>query len=114
MLNSHTKGVAMAIAQREFSTFTEFYPVYLSEHANRSCRELHFTGTTLALLCLAALLLTGSLWWLLAALASHFGFAWTGHFAFEPSQPASMRHPVYTFMGDWVMYWQMLTGQDSF
>ena len=29
-------------------TFAEFYPYYLSEHANRTCRRLHFAGSTLA------------------------------------------------------------------
>jgi len=99
---------------KEFASFAEFYPVYLSEHANRTCRELHFAGSTLALLFLAALLLTGNLWWLLGALASGYGFAWIGHFAFEKNQPTTFRHPLYSFMGDWVMYWQMLTGQASF
>lgn len=102
------------VTQRNFESFAEFYPVYLSEHSNRICRELHFAGTTLALLSLAALLLTGGWWWLLAALASHYGFAWIGHFAFERSQPETLRHPLYSFMGDMVMYRQMLTGQDSF
>jgi hypothetical protein len=99
---------------REFASFAEFYPVYLSAHANRTRRELHFAGATLALLSLAALLLTGSLWWLLAAVACHYGFAWIGHFAFERNQPATLRHPLYSFMADWAMYWQMLTGQDTF
>jgi hypothetical protein len=33
---------------------------------------------------------------------------------FEKNQPATFKHPLYSFMGDWVMYWQMLTGQASF
>lgn len=100
--------------KREFASFAEFYPFYLSEHSNRTCRELHFVGSTLVLFCLAALLLTGSLWWLLAALVSGYGFAWIGHFMFEKNRPATFKHPLYSFMGDWVMYWQMLTGQASF
>lgn len=102
------------VLEKEFQGFADFYPAYLSEHSNRTCRELHFAGSTLALLCLAALLLTGSLWWLLGAIAAGYGFAWIGHFFFEKNQPATFRHPVYSFMGDWVMYWQMLTGQASF
>lgn len=103
-----------SVMQREFASFTEFYPVYLSEHSNRNCRELHFAGSTLALLCLGALFITGNLWWLLAALTSGYSFAWIGHFFFEKNQPATFKHPVYSFLGDWVMYWQMLTGQASF
>jgi hypothetical protein len=29
--------------------FSKFYPFYLSQHANRACRRLHFVGTTLGL-----------------------------------------------------------------
>lgn len=102
------------ITQKKYETFAEFYPAYLSEHANRVCRELHFAGSTLALVCLATALLTGSLWWVLGALLCGYGFAWVGHFWFEKNQPASFRQPIYSFIGDWVMYWQMLTGQASF
>jgi hypothetical protein len=31
-----------------YRRFADFYPFYLSQHANRSCRRLHFAGTTLA------------------------------------------------------------------
>ncbi|TFV86051.1 DUF962 domain-containing protein [Oxalobacteraceae bacterium OM1] len=103
-----------SVAERRFASFAEFYPFYLSEHANRTCRELHFVGSTLSLLCLAALLLSGNWGWLAAALVCGYGFAWVGHFKFEKNRPATFKHPLYSFMGDWVMYWQMLTGRASF
>jgi hypothetical protein len=102
------------VMEKEYASFAEFYPFYLSEHSNRTCRELHFVGSTLALICFGALALTANWWWLLAALASGYGFAWIGHFFFEKNRPATFKHPLYSFMGDWVMYWQMLTGQASF
>ncbi|MBV8665826.1 MAG: DUF962 domain-containing protein [Burkholderiaceae bacterium] len=98
----------------KFESFAEFYPYYLSEHSNRICRELHFVGSTLVLACLVALILTANPWWFPAALVCGYGFAWIGHFAFEKNRPATFRHPLYSLMGDWVMYWQMLTGQASF
>ncbi len=103
-----------AVLKREFASFADFYPYYLAEHANRTCRELHFAGSTLALLCLAALAFTLNPWWLVAALVSGYAFAWIGHFFFEKNRPATFRHPFYSFMGDWVMYWQLLTGQIGF
>jgi hypothetical protein len=103
-----------AAAEPKYQTFAEFYPFYLGQHANRICRELHFIGSTLALACLATLLLTGNLWWLPAGLVCGYGFAWVGHFGFEKNRPATFRQPLYSLMGDWVMYWQMLTGQVSF
>jgi len=36
---------------RKSVSFAEFYPFYLSEHSDRTCRRLHFAGSTLALLC---------------------------------------------------------------
>jgi hypothetical protein len=105
----------MSVAiEKHYNSFAEFYPDYLNEHTNRTCRELHFVGSTLALLSLLALVLTGNLWFLLLGLVCGYGFAWIGHFGFEKNQPATFRHPLYSFMGDWVMYWQMLTGQLSF
>ena len=34
---------------RAFKSFAEFYPFYLSEHSNRTCRRLHFVGSTLSM-----------------------------------------------------------------
>ena len=35
-----------------YARFAEFYPFYLSEHAHRTTRRLHFLGSSLGLLCL--------------------------------------------------------------
>lgn len=100
--------------ERDYASFADFYPFYLSEHSNRTCRALHFAGSTLSLTCLAALIFTGSFWWLAGALLCGYGFAWIGHFVFEKNRPATFKYPLYSFMGDWVMYWQLLTGRASF
>jgi len=49
--------------ERPFATFAEFYPFYLSEHANRTCRRMHFVGTSLSLGCIVAAFATGNSWW---------------------------------------------------
>lgn len=98
------------MAQR-YGSFREFYPFYLSEHADRTCRRLHFVGTTLVVACLLAALWTRNAWWLGAALLAGYGFAWIGHFFFEHNRPATFRHPIYSFIGDWVMYKDLLTGR---
>ncbi|MBL8508307.1 MAG: DUF962 domain-containing protein, partial [Chitinimonas sp.] len=33
---------------------------------------------------------------------------------FEKNRPATFKHPLYSLMGDWVMFWQMLRGQIRF
>ena len=99
---------------RHFSSFAEFYPYYLSEHQDRTCRRLHFAGSTVALVCLFLLVFTGDLWWLLGAAVSGYAFAWVGHFGFEKNRPATFRHPFYSLMGDWVMYRDIWTGKIPF
>lgn len=102
------------MSTRTFSSFEQFYPYYLSEHSNLTCRRLHFVGSTLVLIALAWILLTGS-WamiWLLPVLG--YGFAWVGHFFFEKNKPATFTYPLYSLMGDWVMYKDILTGKIRF
>ena len=52
---------APATDPRAFKSFADFYPFYLSEHSNRTCRRLHFVGSTLTLVCLAMLVAVGLL-----------------------------------------------------
>lgn len=99
---------------KAYTSFREFYPYYLSEHANRSCRRLHFVGLSLALGCLVALAVTGNGWWLAAALVAGYGCAWAGHFFFEHNRPATFKYPLYSFLGDWALYRDMLTGRIPF
>ena len=52
--------------------------------------------------------LLASLWlWIVAG----YGFAWTGHAFFEHNRPATFKYPIYSFIGDWAMYKDMLIGR---
>ena len=46
-----------------------------------------------------------------AGLLSGYGFAWVGHFVFEKNRPASFKRPLWSFMGDWRMYFDIWTGK---
>jgi len=94
-----------------YGSFSDFYPFYLSQHANRTSRRLHFIGTWVGLLCLLQALESLNFWWLLAGLLAGYAFAWVGHFFFEKNRPATFTHPLYSFVGDWVMWKDMLTGK---
>lgn len=100
---------------REFNSFREFYPYYLAEHADRTCRRLHFVGSALVVVVVALVLarVLGP-WWLLAVPVIGYGFAWVGHFFFEHNRPATFRYPGYSLLGDWVMFRDMLTGRIRF
>lgn len=93
---------------QRYRTFADFYPFYLGEHTHPTCRRLHFVGTTLAAMLLLAALLTQR-WWLIAvAFVGAYAFAWVGHFFFEHNKPATFKYPVFSFMGDWRLWWDIL------
>jgi hypothetical protein len=96
-------------AESSFRTFGDFYPFYLGEHSNRTCRRLHFIGTSIAV---ALILAAGVMqtWWLVAvAFLQGYAFAWVGHFFFEHNKPATFKHPWYSLLGDWRLWWDILS-----
>ncbi len=101
------------MAQR-FNSFAEFYPYYLAEHANSTCRKLHFVGTSLVIILTFTAFITGQFKWLLGLPIAGYGFAWMGHFFFENNRPATFKNPFYSLLGDFVMYRDMLIGKVSF
>lgn len=94
----------MEKAITHFDSFNQFYPFYLGEHANRTCRRLHFIGTSLVIATIVFALLTRhyATLWLVPVFG--YGFAWVGHFYFEKNRPATFKHPFYSLLGDFVMY----------
>ncbi len=103
-----------ASAERQFDSFKEFYPYYLAEHSNRTCRRLHFIGSTGVILLVLAALITFNLAFLLFVPVMGYGFAWVGHFFFEHNKPATFKYPLYSLRGDWVMYGDMMAGRIRF
>ena len=99
---------------KRFASFREFYPYYLGEHANRSSRRLHFIGSCGVIVLVLAAAAARDPRWLLAALACGYGFAWVGHFFFERNRPATFRHPLYSLLGDWVMFRDIVVGRIPF
>ena len=97
-----------------FRSFGDFYPDYLSEHRDPTCRRLHFVGTGLVITLLVWATVSGqpALLWLLPVIG--YGFAWVGHFFFEKNRPATFKHPIYSLIGDFVMFRDILTGRIPF
>ncbi|RZA16039.1 MAG: DUF962 domain-containing protein, partial [Lysobacteraceae bacterium] len=46
-----------------FASFREFYAFYLGEHRDRTCRRLHFTGTSFALGFILLAIVKGNAVW---------------------------------------------------
>ena len=92
-------------------SFEEFWPYYVSQHQNPTCRKLHFVGTTIAMGCVAAAPFYPAA--LLAAPIAGYGLAWIGHFAFEKNRPASWggaKAAWWSLRGDLRMWMYMLEG----
>lgn len=66
----------------EYQTFEQFYPFYLSQHANQINRRLHVIGTLLALILLIRAIFYPSFINILIVPIFGYGFAWIGHFVF--------------------------------
>lgn len=97
----------------EYKTFSDFYPFYLQEHTNLTSRKLHFIGTCGVIALLLLFFFTGNLMILAALPVIGYGFAWAGHFLFEKNRPATFKHPFYSLLGDFRMFWDILTGKVS-
>ncbi|CAN5152617.1 DUF962 domain-containing protein [soil metagenome] len=96
---------------QHFNSFAEFYPFYLSEHRDPACRRLHFVGSLLVLLIIFGAIFTGRWRLLLLVPVVGYGCAWLGHFFFEHNRPATFSYPLYSLMGDWVMFKDILAGR---
>lgn len=99
---------------KTFQRFADFYPYYLKEHSDSTCRRLHFIGTTLVILILALALFSASWMWLWILPLAGYSFAWAGHFFFEKNRPATFKYPFYSLLGDFAMYRDMLRGKVPF
>ncbi len=97
-----------------FENFGKFYLFYLSEHSTKWCRRLHFIGSSLVVLAFMAFVFSLDWKFLVAMPLFGYGFAWIGHFFFEKNKPATFRFPLYSLMGDWVMFSEILTGKVRF
>lgn len=93
------------------STYAEFWPYYLGEHAKPVTRGFHYFGTLLAVALLIVAIAT-QFWWLLIAVpVSGYLFAWIGHFFVEKNRPATFTYPFWSLASDFVMLFRWLTGR---
>jgi len=120
-----------------YRSFREFYPFYLGEHSHPVCRRLHVVGTTIALASqlrvlvsflpsllvrlnqpilsakLNALRIAGGgkrqLRIAVLGILQAYVWAWIGHFIYEGNRPATFKHPIYSFMGDCMLWLEFMS-----
>jgi hypothetical protein len=102
------------MTEKKFKTLKEFYPFYLTEHRNLTSRVLHFIGTGLVVLSVFTGILFHEWRFILATPFLGYGFAWVGHFFFEKNKPATFQYPLFSLASDFLLFWDLLTGNQSF
>ena len=95
----------------QFATYRAFWPHYVGEHQNKTCRNLHFAGTALGLFLFVLSIANLNIWLLVAAPMSGYVIAFIGHYFFEKNQPATFRHPLWSFIADLQMFALMCIGR---
>lgn len=100
--------------EKKYKTLKEFYPYYLEEHQNPTCRVLHFIGTGLVFGILISSLIFGNYLWLISIPFVGYGFAWIGHFFFEKNKPATFQYPGFSLASDFLLFFDLLTGKEKF
>jgi len=97
------------MSETKFTSFKEFYPYYLSEHKLKINKILHALGSIYGLIFLIFVIFSEQYKLIPIAFLIGYFFAWIGHFIFEKNKPATFKHPLYSFMGDWVMLKDIIT-----
>ncbi|MCZ6528529.1 MAG: DUF962 domain-containing protein [Candidatus Dadabacteria bacterium] len=101
----------MGEGEKKFKSFSEFYPYYLSEHGDPVNRRLHFFGSLLTIIVVLFVIFTQTWIALILVPILGYGFAWIGHYFVEKNKPTTFTYPLYSLMGDWVMFKDILTGK---
>jgi len=95
--------------EKAISSFQDFWPYYLRQHARPATRAWHYLGSGLAI---SALALAPWLGWqsIAVGVVAGYGPAWIGHFFVERNRPATFTYPLWSLIGDFRMFWLFVSG----
>jgi len=96
---------------KDFSSFKEFYPFYLSQRKNINTKRLHFIGCWMVLLLVGFIVGSNQTSFSLLLPVFQYGFAMYGFSKYEKSTPEIFDSPFLNLAGDWVMFKDILIGK---
>jgi hypothetical protein len=92
-------------------SFAQFWPEYVRAHTRPGTRIFHAIGTLAGWIVFGAALALQRWWWVLAALAISYAFAWCSHLFIERNRPATFEHPLWSWWADQRMVALTLAGR---
>ena len=99
------------MSSKKFNSFKEFYPFYLSEHKKTETKLFHMIGTIIVILLFGCSIIAQNWLYIYFTPLAGYSFAWFSHFHYEKNKPATFKYPIYSFIGDWVMFKEIITGE---
>ena len=99
------------MAERKYTTFKDFFPYYLREHARSGTRSWHYVGTGLVILLALTAIVTGTWWMLLLLPVAGYFFAWVSHAFVERNKPATFTYPLWSLIADFRMFFLAISGR---
>ncbi len=90
--------------ERTEATFHEFWAHYLLHHRAPGTRALHFVGSAVCLIGLAASVVWQSPWPVIAALVVGYLCAFAGHWWVEGNRPLTFQHPIRAGLCNWRLF----------
>ncbi|AYO57863.1 hypothetical protein CO230_06830 [Chryseobacterium sp. 6424] len=95
-------------------TYQEFYIYYLSQHQKTATKILHFIGIMIVLGVVAYVLASGKerFLWYIAIVG--YGLPLLSHYTFERNTPTAFRYPLWTFISDFKMFFELIFGKTKF
>ena len=92
-------------------TYPSFWHNYLRRHANAGTRAMHFVGTFVALVGIAAGIINLNVWLALTGIAVGYAFAWVSHILIEHNRPCTFGHPGWSLVSELRMFRLWLGGE---
>lgn len=102
------------MTKQKFKNFQAYYAYYNSIHRNTGNRILHFVGTAMAALALITAILFHQFSFLILVPVGVYGFGWLGHLLLEKDKSPLLAYPLYDFAANFISFWAILTGTESF
>ncbi len=94
-----------------FQSYAEFWPYYVGEHRDPTCRALHVVGTGTVFAFLGVAVAAADPRWLIACPLAGYAFAWLGHLVFERNRPATFTYPLWSLRADFHMFFAIILGR---